>query len=45
MSFWQFQAAVIGVHRANSPEDESTTAPSPEQFEKALEFAASQQVH
>lgn len=42
MSFWQFQAAVIGVHRANSPEDETATAPMPGDLLAAL---ANSRVH
>lgn len=29
MSFWQFQAAIIGVHRANTPDDENAPLPPP----------------
>lgn len=39
MSFWQLQAAVIGVHRANAPDDENAPppAPSPDDLMAALE--------
>lgn len=38
MSFWQFQAAIIGVHRANSPDDENSPAPPlPDDLMAALE--------
>jgi hypothetical protein len=39
MSFWQLQAAIIGVHRANNPDDENTPLPppSPDELMAALE--------
>lgn len=37
MSFWQFQAAVIGVHKANTPAEGAVAAPSADEFEAALE--------
>lgn len=38
MSFWQFQAAIIGVHRANSPDEaNSSPPPSPNDLMSALE--------
>lgn len=39
MSFWQFQAAIIGVHRANSPDEENAppAAPSPDELMTALQ--------
>lgn len=38
MSLWQFNAAVLGVQRANAPADgETATAPSVADFETALQ--------
>lgn len=38
MSLWQFQAAVLGVHDANTPaDDQSVSAPSVDDLAAALQ--------